>query len=99
MLPAEIVARAAAGDPASISSLDRWLSRLTRGLSTIVNVLDPDVIVVGGGLSNIDALYHGVARRLPDWVFSDVVRTEVRRYLHGDSSGVRGAAWLWRPDE
>jgi len=92
-----IVARASAGDPLASACLDRWLSRLARGLASIMNVLDPDVIVIGGGLSRIDAIYQEVPRRWRPWVFSDEVVTRVLPAQFGDASGVRGAAWLWPP--
>ncbi len=72
-----------------------YADRLARALASVINVLDPDVIVLGGGLSNIASLYDDVPRLLPRWVFSDRVTTRLRRNRHGDSSGVRGAAWLW----
>ena len=75
-----------------------YADRLARALASVINVLDPEVIVLGGGLSNIDRLYRDVPARLPDWVFSDHVATRLVRAKHGDSSGVRGAAWLWPPD-
>jgi predicted NBD/HSP70 family sugar kinase len=65
----------------------------------VINILDPDVIVLGGGVSNIAALYEDVPRRWGAHVFSDDVRTQLVRHRHGDSSGVRGAAWLWGPAE
>ena len=71
--------------------------RLARGLAVICNVLDPDVIVLGGGLSNMAHLYERVPALLRRYVFSDVVDTPILRNRHGDSSGVRGAAWLWPP--
>lgn len=90
------VARAAAeGEPRARATLERYADRLARGLASIINVLDPDVIVLGGGVSNIEWLYEAVPRRWGEWVFSDRVDTELRPALHGDSSGVRGAAWLW----
>jgi fructokinase len=94
----EIVADAGAGDAAAIAALDRYQDRLTRALATIVNVLDPDVIVLGGGMSNLSNLAEAVAAGLPRYVFSNTVATRVVRNLHGDSSGVRGAAWLWPPE-
>lgn len=75
--------------------MDRYIDRLARALATVINVLDPDTIVLGGGVSNIDRLYGELPQRLPRYVFSDSVRTRVRRAVHGDSSGVRGAAMLW----
>ena len=89
--------RAASGDAAAQAALDRHVDRLARGLAVIVNVLDPDVIVLGGGLSNMDHLYTAVPERMKRYVFSDFVSTPVVRNSHGDSSGVRGAAWLWPP--
>jgi fructokinase len=92
---AEIVARAAAGDAAADDYLKRVEDRLARALATIINVLDPEVIVLGGGVSNISRLYENVPPLLPKYVFSEFVETKIARNLHGDSSGVRGAAWLW----
>ena len=68
---------------------------MARALAAVINVLDPDVIVLGGGLSNMPHLYEGVPRRWARYVFSDRVDTKLVRAQHGDSSGVRGAAWLW----
>lgn len=96
---AQIAARAAEGDEACQATFDRLVDRLGRGLAAVVNLLDPDVIVLGGGLSNIEALYGRLPEAIARWVFSDTIDTPIRRARHGDSSGVRGAAWLWRPDE
>ena len=93
--PAAILARAAAGDSDAQAALDRHADRLARGLAVITNVLDPDVIVLGGGVSNMDHLYDQVPRLMARHIFSDVAATPVLRNMHGDSSGVRGAAWLW----
>lgn len=90
-----IAALAAQGDAAAAATLDRYIERLAKSLASIVNVLNPDAVVLGGGVSNIDALYTEVPKRWGRYIFSDVVSTELRRALHGDSSGVRGAAWLW----
>ncbi len=90
-----IPARAAAGDPQARAALDRHADRLARGLAVIVDLLDPDVIVLGGGLSNMAHLYTEVPARMRPYVFSDFVNTPVVPNRHGDSSGVRGAAWLW----
>src|SRR5277367_6511242 len=90
----EIAQRAAGGDPAADASLRRYENRLARALSSIINVLDPDVIVLGGGLSNIARLYDNVPKLWNRWVFSDFVNTKLIRNVHGDSGGVRGAAWL-----
>lgn len=92
--PPEIAVLAAAGDTACEATLQRYEERLGRSLAHVINILDPDVIVLGGGLSNIDRLYANVPDRLPGWVFSDRVDTRIVRHRHGDSSGVRGAAWL-----
>ena len=77
------------------AALARYERRLARALATVINILDPDVIVLGGGMSNIERLYRTVPRLWGAWVFSDQVATALRRHHHGDSSGVRGAAWLW----
>lgn len=90
-----IAARAAAGDAVAAESLARYEQRLARALASVVNVLDPDVIVLGGGLSNIDRLYANVPQLWPPHVFSDTIATRLLRHRHGDASGVRGAAWLW----
>jgi fructokinase len=92
-----IAARAAAGDPGADAALARYEERFARAIASIINVLDPDVIVVGGGLSNIERLYVNVPRLWSPFVFSDHVATRLVRAMHGDSSGVRGAAWLWEP--
>jgi fructokinase len=93
---AETLAReATAGNPDSRLALSRYVDRLARALATIINVVDPDVIVLGGGLSRIDRLYEEVPRSWAQHVFSDEVHTRLVRARHGDASGVRGAAWLW----
>jgi fructokinase len=94
-LPSREIVRAAAGDAAAGATMERYRDRLARALATIVNVLDPDVIVLGGGMSNVPGLAEAAEAGLPRWVFSDTVATRVVRHMHGDSSGVRGAAWLW----
>ena len=91
---AEIAARAAAGDAACDATLARYERRMARALATVINVLDPDVVVLGGGMSNITRLYERVPLLLPEYVFSDHVATRLVAPVHGDSSGVRGAAWL-----
>jgi fructokinase len=92
----EIVAAASAGDRDATAALDCLEDRIARGLATIVDIVDPDVIVLGGGLSRIEHLYTGgIASRLRDYGFGGGVTTPIRRNVHGDSSGVRGAAWLW----
>jgi fructokinase len=80
-------------------SLERYVKRLARALASVINVLDPDVIVLGGGMSNVGALYKEVPRQWGPYVFSDRVVTRLARPVHGDSSGVRGAAWLWEVSE
>lgn len=91
----EIVARAQAHDLACEATLARYEDRLARGLAAVINLIDPDVIVLGGGLSNVSRWYRTVPGLWERWVFSDAVRTRLAPNLHGDSSGVRGAAWLW----
>lgn len=93
--PSGLPARAAAGDERARAALDRHADRMARGLAHVINLLDPDVIVLGGGLSNMDHLYTELPKRIRQYVFSDVVDTPILRNKHGDSSGVRGAAWLW----
>ncbi|HEY3120117.1 MAG TPA: ROK family protein, partial [Vicinamibacteria bacterium] len=90
-----IVAQAAAGDPAAEETLRRYDDRLARGLASVINLLDPEVIVLGGGLSNLGRLYANVPVLWGRWAFSDRVVTRLVPPRHGDSSGVRGAAWLW----
>lgn len=93
---AEQVAKAAAdGEPTARAALDRYIGRLARGLAMVCDVVDPDVIVLGGGMSNVDELYQALPTAIAAHVFSDAFTTPVRRAQHGDSSGVRGAAWLW----
>jgi fructokinase len=95
----EIVAAAAAGDSDCRATLDRYADRLARALAVVINILDPDAVVLGGGLSRLDSLYKEVPQRRSRYIFSDTVITRLLPPKHGDSSGVRGAAWLWRPDE
>ena len=95
---AEIAAAAATGDATAAATLARYEERLARGLAGVINVLDPDIIVLGGGLSGIIRLYEAVPLLWLRHVFSDAVATRLVPPRHGDSSGVRGAAWLW-PDE
>jgi fructokinase len=95
-LPAdEIAALASGGDAAALAALDRYERRFAKAIASVINVIDPDVIVLGGGLSNIERLYERVPRFWGAHVFSDRVDTRLRRATHGDASGVRGAAWLW----
>jgi fructokinase len=91
----DVVQAAAAGDTCAVQALRRYEDRLARGLASVVNLLDPGVIVLGGGMSNLPGLADAVATLLPRYVFSDAVLTRVLLNRHGDSSGVRGAAWLW----
>jgi fructokinase len=89
LAPEEIVRRG------SEATLARYEERLARALGTIINVLDPDVVVLGGGMSNVQRLYDNVPKIWGRYIFSDHVATRLVRAMHGDSSGVRGAAWLW----
>jgi fructokinase len=91
----EIASRAATGEPLARATLARYHSRMARALASVINILDPDVIVLGGGLSHIESLYTEVPRLWGEFVFSDAVETKLIRARHGDASGVRGAAWLW----
>lgn len=91
----EIAERAAAGDEAAQRTLDVYADRLARALASVINILDPHVVVLGGGLSNLEYLYDTVPTLWTDHVLSDIVETRLVRNAHGDSSGVRGAAWLW----
>ena len=93
----QVAALAAQGDAEAEQTLRRYEDRLARGLAHVINLLDPDVIVLGGGLSNLDRLYANVPAIWDQWVFSDRVDTKLRKAKHGDSSGVRGAAWMWPP--
>ncbi len=93
-----IVDDAARGDTAAQASLARYCERLGRALASVINVLDPDVIVLGGGMSNTPGLADAALAALSPWVFSDVINTRIVHNMHGDSSGVRGAAWLWPVD-
>lgn len=92
---AEVAERAAAGDAGAVASLNRYLDRLARALASVINVVDPHVIVLGGGVSNVERIYAELPGRLPAYVFGGEANTPVRRARHGDSSGVRGAAFLW----
>jgi fructokinase len=95
----ELLARGSNGDREATGALDRYVSRAARGLAAVINVLDPNVIVVGGGLSNIDVLYERIPQLWGRWVFAagsgEAVHTRLVCARHGDASGVRGAAWLW----
>jgi fructokinase len=96
---AGIAARAAGGDAVAEAALERYEDRMARALATVLNVLDPDVVVLGGGMSRLVRLYDSVPRLWQQWTFSDRVTTPLRPPAHGDASGVRGAAWLWGRDE
>jgi fructokinase len=93
----DIDAGAAGGDAGCEQAMRRYEARLARALAHVINILDPDTIVLGGGMSNMQRLYAAVPKLWAAWVFSDRVDTSLVRNVHGDSSGVRGAAWLW-PD-
>ena len=95
----EIAVLAEAGDAFARESLERYQDRLARGLAVVVDLIDPDVIVLGGGLSNISLIYDGLAARVGEYAFTDAFDTKILPNVHGDSSGVRGAAWLWRAGE
>ena len=94
-----IAAGAAAGDAVCRATLDRYAERLARALAGVINILDPDAIVLGGGLSSLSHLYDEVPRHWVRHIISDTIVTRLLPPVHGDSSGVRGAAWLWRPEE
>jgi len=96
--PEVIVWRSEAGDAACEASLLRYEERLARALGNVINILDPDVVVLGGGMSNVQRLYENVSRLWARTITSDFVDTRLLRNVHGDSSGVRGAAWLWGSD-
>jgi fructokinase len=91
----DIAAAAAAGDAKCDATLARYEERFARAIAHVINLLDPDAIVLGGGMSNVDRLYANVSKQWGRWVFSDRVDTKLVRNVHGDSGGVRGAAWLW----
>lgn len=97
--PQELVDRAARGEPVAERHLGMYVDRLARGLAHVINIVDPDVIVLGGGMSNLSVLYERVPALWTRFVFSDRVDTRLVPPRHGDSSGVRGAAWLWRGEE
>ena len=91
----EIIGRSGAGEAAALAAVDRFEDRLVRGLAQVINLLDPDVIVMGGGASQVPRLYHNVPARLKEYVFGKEADTPILAAKHGDASGVRGAAWLW----
>lgn len=94
---AEIATCALNNEPSANAAIDIYEQQLARSLATVINIIDPDVIVLGGGLSNIQRLYENVPNLWQHWVFSDETHTVLKQNVHGDSSGVRGAAWLWPP--
>lgn len=94
LAPPDIMRAAAAGEPEASATRTRWVERVARSLATVINLLDPEVIVLGGGLSNVRGLADDITARLPPWVFTSELATQIVRHRHGDSSGVRGAAWL-----
>lgn len=94
----QIMRRFEAADPQAQQTFELYCDRLARSLASVINLLDPEVIVLGGGLSNIAALYSEIPARWGAYVFSDRVNTRLKPALHGDASGVRGAAWLWPND-
>ena len=94
----QIVEQARQGNEASEESLQRYETRMAKGLAHVINILDPDVIILGGGMGNIQRLYRNVPKLWGDYVFSDTVSTKLLPPEHGDSSGVRGAAWLWNDE-
>ncbi len=95
----EIIDLKHSGDHLASMIWDRYIDRVARGLATVVNSLDPDVLVMGGGMSNVDELYEDLPPALAKKTFSTVFHTPIRRNVHGDASGVRGAAWLWKDTE
>jgi fructokinase len=95
----EIVDLLEAGSADARATFERYVNRLARGLASVINLIDPNVIVLGGGMSNLPNLAEATLAALPPYVFTDEVSTHIVRNMHGDSSGVRGAAWLWAPGE
>jgi fructokinase len=93
---AEIITKMRHGDRLARLVWHRYINRVARGLSVVVNTLDPDILVMGGGMSNVDELYADLPPELARYTFSTVFETPIRKAVHGDSSGVRGAAWLWK---
>ncbi|MCC3246579.1 ROK family protein [Methylocystis sp. WRRC1] len=91
----DIVARADEGEEAALATFDAYQDRLSRALAMLIDILDPDVIALGGGVSNIARIYEGLTARVARHAFTDALDTKILRNVHGDSGGVRGAAWLW----
>lgn len=94
----DIAARAKNGEAHACAALDAYRDRLARALAMLINILDPDVVVLGGGVSNIARIYDGLTENVAVHAFTDKLDTVIRRNRHGDSSGVRGAAWIWREE-
>ena len=99
MLTAKEIAQRSHLDPFAENAMQAFEDRLARGLAQIINIFDPDAIVLGGGLSNLERIYTNVPRKWPGLIFSDIVNTPLLKPKYGDSSGVRGAAWLWPPNK
>ncbi|MGE0047011.1 MAG: ROK family protein [Hyphomonadaceae bacterium] len=95
----EIIDLSRAGDEAARACIDLYADRLARALAVMMDFIDPDVIVFGGGLSNVEEIYPLVRAKLPPYVFSDVIVAKIVKNVHGDSSGIRGAAWLWKAED
>lgn len=91
----DIIENARRGDEKAVHALERYCDRLARGLAYVINMIDPHVIVLGGGMSNVDYIYKRVPEIWGNYIFSDIIETKLLPPRHGDSSGVRGAAWLW----
>ncbi|MBD9558387.1 MULTISPECIES: ROK family protein [Ensifer] len=92
----DIIEAKRAGDSVATGVYERFVDRLARSLALLTNIVDPDVYVLGGGMSNVDEIYQDVPPRVVNYLFGDTFETPIRKALHGDSSGVRGAAWLWK---
>lgn len=91
----DVIANSKRGEPKAVAAYERYIDRLARAFSVVINLIDPDVIVVGGGMSNVAGIYNDVPKLWGRYIHSDEVKTQLKSALHGDSSGVRGAAWLW----
>lgn len=91
----DVITNARQGEPKAVATLERYVDRLARALGVVINLIDPDVIVLGGGMSNVASLYEDVPNVWGKYITSDFVHTKLKSPIHGDSSGVRGAAWLW----
>lgn len=92
----DIITAMQRGEPDAVAALERYVDRLARGLAGVINIMDPDVVILGGGMGNVNELYKMVPKVWRKYIFSDTVTTSLLPPLHGDSSGVRGAAWLWQ---